>query len=83
MDIQPVFNNYKTVAYMCAYFSESENECSVAMKQVVRDAFKKELNNYEPMKLVANATLIKRNVVFRSVSIIFYQVSGREKHFHV
>ena len=55
MDIQPVFNHYKAVAYMCAYLSKSENECSVAIKQALRDAFEKELNNYEQMKSVANA----------------------------
>ena len=32
MDVQPVFNHYKAVAYMCAFLSKSENECSVAMK---------------------------------------------------
>ena len=42
MDIQPVFNHYKAVAYICAYLSKSENEFSVAMKQAVRDAFEKE-----------------------------------------
>ena len=36
MDIQPVFNHYKAVAYMCAYLSKSESECSVAMKQAVQ-----------------------------------------------
>ena len=60
MDIQPVFNHYKAVAYMCAYLSKSENECSVAMKQTVRDAFEKALNNYEQMKSVANANINKR-----------------------
>ena len=54
MDIQPIFNQYKEVAYMCAYLSKSENECSVAMEQAVRDAFEEELNNYEQMKSVAN-----------------------------
>ena len=49
MDIQPVFNRYKAVAYMRAYLSKSENECSVAMKEVIREAFEKELNNYEQM----------------------------------
>ena len=42
MDIQPVFNHYKAVAYICAYLSKSENEFSVATKQAVRDAFEKE-----------------------------------------
>ena len=50
MDMQSVFNHYKAVAYICVYMSKPENECSVAMKQVVRDAFEKELNNYEQMK---------------------------------
>ena len=40
-----VFNHYKAVAHIYAYFSKSENECSLAMKQAVRDAFEKELNN--------------------------------------
>ena len=31
MGIQPVFNHYKAVAYMCAYLSKSEDECSLAM----------------------------------------------------
>ena len=37
-DIQLVFNHYKTVTYICAYFSEAEDEISVAMKQAVKDA---------------------------------------------
>ena len=28
MDIQPVFNYYKVVSYMCSYFSKTENESS-------------------------------------------------------
>ena len=45
---------------MFACLSKSENECLVAMKQAVRDAFEKELNNYEQMKSVANAYINKR-----------------------
>ena len=32
IDIQPVFNHYKAVSHMCAYFSKAENETSEAMK---------------------------------------------------
>ena len=32
MNIQPVFNEYKAVTYMCSYFSKSEDECSLAMR---------------------------------------------------
>ena len=60
MDIEPVFNHYKAVVYMCAYLSKSENECSVPMKQAVRDAFEKEFNNYEQMESVAIAHINKR-----------------------
>ena len=45
---------------MFAYLSKSENDCSVAMNQAVRDAIEKELNNYEQMKSVANAYVNKR-----------------------
>ena len=41
MDIQPVFNHYKTVAYTCDYLSKSENECSVPMKQARRVPLRK------------------------------------------
>ena len=60
LDMQPTFNHYKAVAYMCAYMSKSESECSLAMKQAFRDAFEKELNSYEEMKLVANACINKK-----------------------
>ena len=29
VEIQPVFNHYKAVTYMCAYLSKYENECSM------------------------------------------------------
>ena len=58
--MQPEFNHCKAVAYMCAYMSKSESECSLELKQAVRDAFEKELNSYEEMKLVANACINKR-----------------------
>lgn len=48
MSIQPIFNHYKTVPYVCSYLSETE--CSPAIIQAVIQAFKKELENYEQMK---------------------------------
>ena len=32
MDIQPIFNDYRTVTYMCRYLSKTEDQCSYAMK---------------------------------------------------
>ena len=39
MDIQPVFNEYRAVAYMCQYFSKTEDRRSQAMKQAAKEAF--------------------------------------------
>ena len=60
LDIQPVFNHYKAVSYMCAYFSKSEDESSEAMKQAAKEALKMNLNHYEQMKAVARAYITKR-----------------------
>ena len=60
MDIQPVFNHYKAVSYMCAYLSKSEDESSYGMSQVVKDAFEKNIDNYEQMKLIAKVYTNKR-----------------------
>ena len=40
MDIQPVFSEYKAVAYMCQYFSKTEDQFSQAMKQAARKSFR-------------------------------------------
>ena len=76
MVIQPVLNHSKAVAYMCAYLSKSENECSVAMKQAVRDVFEKELNNYEQMKSFANADNNKSECSIQECVYHILQVSG-------
>ena len=60
IDMQPVFNHYKAVTYMCAYFSKSEDETSEAMKQAAREAFKSNKTNIEQMISVARAYATKR-----------------------
>ena len=62
MDIQPVFNHYKAVAYMCAYFSKSEDESTEAMQQAAKEARDMNKNNYEEMKSVSRAYANKREV---------------------
>ena len=63
---------------MCAYLSKSESEGFLVMTQAIRDAFEKELNNFEQIKPVANVYINKRECVFRSVYTIFYEVNGWE-----
>ena len=60
MDIQPVFNHYKAITYMCSYLSKQEDECSQAMKQAVREAYESKLDSYQQMKTVAHAYATKR-----------------------
>ena len=60
IDIQPVFNHYKTVTYMCAYFSKSEDETSEAMKQAAKEALNGKKSDYDKMKSIAKAYITKR-----------------------
>lgn len=60
MDIQPVFNHYKAITYMCSYLSKQEDECSKAMKQAVKESAQNNLDNYQKMKNVAHAYATKR-----------------------
>ena len=41
MNIQPVFNEHKAIAYMCAYLSKSKESHSYAMKQALRTSIEK------------------------------------------
>ena len=52
--IQPVFNHYKAISYMCAYLSKSEDESSHAIQGAFKDAFSKNFDNYNKMKSTAH-----------------------------
>lgn len=62
LDIQPVYNHYKAITYMCAYLSKSEDECSNAMNQAAKEAYKNNLEIYDKMKSIVNADVTKREV---------------------
>ena len=59
MDIQPVFNEYKAVTYMCSYFSKYKHECSFAMTQAAKEAFENNLSNYKTMRGIVLAYVNK------------------------
>ena len=71
IDIQPVFNHYRAVAYMCTYLSKSEDECSKAMSQALKEAFEDKLDNYRQMKSVAQTYINKTEC---SIQECVYQV---------
>ena len=60
IDIQPVYNHYKAIAYMCVYLSKSEDKCSQAMSQALKEVFEDKLDNYQQMKSVAQTYVNKR-----------------------
>ena len=70
IDIQPVFNHYKAVTYMCAYFSKSEDETSEAMTQAAKEALKSNKTNIEQMRSVARAYATKRECSVQEAAYI-------------
>ena len=60
IDIQPVFNYYKAITYMCSYLSKEEDECSQAMKEAFKETLESGASYYEQMKSVAHAYPSKR-----------------------
>ena len=58
--IQPVFNEYKAVRYMCQYFSKTEDRCSRAMKQTAKEAFENNIHHHDTMKAIAKAYLMNQ-----------------------
>ena len=60
MDIQPVFNVYMAVTYMCQYFSKTEDQCSQAMKQTAKEAFENNIHHQDTMKTINKAYLSNR-----------------------
>jgi len=62
IDIQPVFNYYKAITYMCAYFSKCEEKCSVPMKEALRQAKDLGCTKFETMTNIAKAYNSNREV---------------------
>ena len=61
MDIQPVFNEYNAVTYMCQYFSKTEDQCSQVIKQAVKEAFENHMHYHGIMKTISRAYLSNRD----------------------
>ena len=81
IDIQPAFNHYKAVAYMCAYFSKAEDETSEAMKEAAKEASVSGKSNFEEMRAVARAYSTKRESSVQGAVYLVCQNYGYENHF--
>ena len=55
-----MFNHYKSVTYMCAYFSKSEDETSETMKKAAKETLNTNKTNIEQMRSISRAYHTKR-----------------------
>ena len=62
VDLQPVFNHYKCITYVCSYFTKDETECSQAIVNAAREAKETNLNVKDGLKKIGAAFLSSREV---------------------
>ena len=62
VDLQPVFNHYKCVTYICSYFSKDETECSQAITNAAKEAKNSNLNVRDSLRKIGAAFLSTREV---------------------
>ena len=67
VDIQPVFNKYKAVAYMRQYFSKTKDQYSQAMKQAAKEVYENNMHHQDTMKTIAKAYLNSRECSVQEV----------------
>ena len=62
VDLQPVFNHYKCVTYVCSYFTKDETECSHAIVQAAKEATALNLPVRDSLRKIGAAFLSTREV---------------------
>ena len=61
-DLQPVFNHYKCVTYVCSYFTKDETECSQAIANAAKEDKSSNMSIRDGLKKIGAAFLSKREV---------------------
>ncbi|RUA05461.1 MAG: hypothetical protein DSY43_04560, partial [Gammaproteobacteria bacterium] len=62
VDLQPVFNHYKCITYVCSYFTKDETECSQAIMNAAKEAKQENLNVKDGLRKIGAAFLSTREV---------------------
>ena len=62
VDLQPVFNHYKCITYVCSYFTKDETECSQAIINAAKEAKESNLNVKDGLRKIGAAFLSSREV---------------------
>ena len=60
VDLQPVFNHYKCITYVCSYFTKDETECSQAIVNAAKEAKTANMNIRDGLKKIGAAFLSTR-----------------------
>ena len=62
VDLQPVFNHYKCITYVCSYFTKDETECSQAITNAAKEARNSTFSVRDSLRKVGAAFLSTREV---------------------
>jgi hypothetical protein len=62
VDLQPVFNHYKCITYLCYYFTNDETECSQAIINAAKEAKEANLSIRDGLRKIGAAFLSTREV---------------------
>ena len=62
VDMQPVFNHYKCITYVCSYFTKDETEFSQAITNAAKEAKASNINIRDGLKKIGAAFLSTREV---------------------
>ena len=83
LDIQPVFNHYKALTYMCVYLSKTEDEDSHAVNQSFKESMALNLTNCNQLKSFARAYSIKRDCSVKEVVYHIIPELWLQNHFQL
>ena len=62
VDLQPVFDHYNCITYICSYFTKDETECSQAIMNAAKEAKAGNMNIRDGLRKIGAAFLSTREV---------------------
>ena len=62
VDLQPVFDHYKCITYICSYFTKDETECSQAIINAAKEAKANNMDIRDSLRKIGAAFLSTREV---------------------
>ena len=65
VDLQPVFDHYKCITYVCSYFTKDETECSQAIINAAKEAKAAIMNVRDGLKKIGAAEVSSQECIYR------------------